>query len=391
VTGQSVEKRVRPLGPLGEELRHRIRTTGPVPFEGFMRLALYHPTDGYYATRVPGHGADYRTSPSISPWFGRLVGGALRRMWEDLGRPDPFWVIEVGAGLGDLAAGAMEDAGPMAGALRWRFVELFDRVAGWQRRRLGSAAARAEWTSELGGAAPVCGCVLANEVLDAFPVHVLEVAVGGDAREVFVCLDGDRFVETLGPLSTASLDAASRRAAVCLQVGSRFEVCLELDGWFAQASRALERGYLLVIDYGDLEPGLWLRQPRGTVESPGPAGIGPSPLEEPGRKDITARVNFSAVFRAARNAGFRPRPLRSQRDWLRSLGGADVAGELDAARARAARQGWVEDAVALGQEYDDLLELCGEGELGDLLVLEAIKAGTRAPRSTWEPADVPVL
>jgi len=341
-----------------------------------MRLALYHPTDGYYATRVPGHGADYRTSPSISPWFGRLVGRALLHLWDDLGRPDPFWVIEVGAGLGDLAAGAMEACGPMAGALRWRFVEQFDRVAGWQRRRLGSAAGRAEWTSGLGGAAPVCGCVLANEVLDAFPVHVLEIAGDGDAREVFVGLDGDRFVEVLGPPSAAALGAASRRAAACLGVGSRFEVCLELEEWFAQASLAVERGCLLVIDYGDFEPDLWLRQPRGTVESPGPAGIGPSPLEEPGRKDITARVNFSAVLKAARDAGFRPRRLLSQRDWLRSLGLADVAGELDAARARAARQGWVEDAVALGQEYDDLLELCSEGELGDLLVLEAVRTGS---------------
>jgi len=346
-----------------------------MPFEGFMRLALYRPSDGYYATRVPGHGADYRTSPSISPWFGRLVGRALRRMWEDLGRPDPFWVIEVGAGLGDLAAGAMEDAGPMAGALRWRFVELFDRVAGWQRRRLGSAAARAEWTSELGGAAPVCGCVLANEVLDAFPVHVLEIAGDGDAREVFVALDGDRFVEVLGPPSAAALGAASRRAAACLDVVRRFEVCLELEEWFAQASLALEQGCLLVVDYGDFEPGVWLRQAHGTVEAPGPEWAGPRPLDDPGCKDITARVNFSAVLRAARDAGFRSRRVLSQRDWLRSLGLTEVAAELDAARTRAARQGWVEDAVALGEEYDDLLELCSEGELGDLLVLEAVKTG----------------
>ena len=81
------------------------------------------------------------------------------------------------------------------------------------------------------------------------------------------------------------------------------------------------------------------------------------------------------MLRAACDAGFRPRPLLSQRDWLRSLGLADVAGELDAARTRAAREGWVEDAVDLAQEYDDLLELCSEGELGDLLVLEAIKGG----------------
>ncbi len=366
---------VRGLGPLGEELRHRIRTTGPMPFASFMRLALYHPVHGYYAARVPGHGADYRTSPSISPWFGRLVGRALRRMWEDLGRPDPFWVIEVGAGLGDLAAGAMEVAGPMAGALRWRFVEQFERVAAWQRRRLGSADWRAEWTSGLGGSAPVCGCVLANEVLDAFPVHVLETVAERGVSEVYVGLDGDRFVETLGPLSVAALAAPSRRAAACLDVGSRFEVCLQLEEWFAQASRALEAGCLLVVDYGDFEPDLWLRQPRGTVEAPGPEWAGPCPLDDPGCKDITARVNFSAVLRAARAAGFRPRPLLSQRDWLRSLGLTDVAGDLDAARTRAAREGWVEEVVALGQEYDDLLELCSEGELGDLLVLEAIKAG----------------
>lgn len=116
-----------------------------------------------------------------------------------------------------------------------------------------------------------------------------------------------------------------------------------------------------------------MRQPYGSVESPGPQGLIPSPLEDPGRKDITARVNFSAVLRAASAGGFQPRPLVSQRDWLRSLGPADVAGELDLARTRAAQAGWVEDEVVLGQEYDDLLELCTEGELGDLFVLKATK------------------
>jgi SAM-dependent MidA family methyltransferase len=202
-------------------------------------------------------------------------------MWKDLGRPDPFWVIEVGAGLGDLAAGAMEAAGPMAGALRWRFVEQFDRVAGWQRRRLGSASGRAEWTSELGEAAPVCGCVLANEVLDAFPVHVLEIAGDGDAREVLVGLDGDRFVETLGPLSTASLEAASRGTAACLGVGSRFEVCLELEEWFAQASRALELGYLLVIDYGISSPACGCASREARWRAPGPRAQAPRRSRNP--------------------------------------------------------------------------------------------------------------
>jgi SAM-dependent MidA family methyltransferase len=338
---------------LADELRLRIRTSGPLPFEAFMRLALYHPLHGYYATRVPGHEADYRTSPSISPWFGRLVAQALCAVWEEFGRPDPFRVIEVGAGLGDL--------------------EQFERVAAWQRRRLGRAAQRAEWTSALGEGPPVEGCVLANEVLDSFPVHVLEVSPRGDCREVYVDLDGDRFVEVLGPLSEDALAVPSRRGAACLEAGSRFEVCRQLEEWFAQASRALRRGYLFAVDYGDLEPHVWLRQPYGSVESPGPEGLSPSPLEDPGRKDITARVNFSAVLRAASARGFQPGPLISQRDWLHSLGLADVAGELDLARTRAAQAGWVEDEVALGQEYDDLLELCTEGELDDLLVLKATK------------------
>ncbi|MEA2589312.1 MAG: hypothetical protein QOH66_2239, partial [Actinomycetota bacterium] len=312
-----------------------------------------------------------RTSPSISPWFGRLVAKALCGVWEELGRPDPFWVIEVGAGLGDLAAGAMEAAGPLAGALRWRFVEQFERVAAWQGRRLGHAAQRAEWTSALGEGPPVEGCVVANEVLDSFPVHVLEVARGGGPREVYVDLEGDRFVEVLGPLSEDALADPSGRGAACLDAGNRFEVCLQSEEWFAQASRALRRSFLFAFDYGDLKPSLWLRQPRGSVESPGPEGLSPSPLEDPGRKDITARVNFSTVLRAASARGFQPGPLVSQRDWLRALGLTDVAGELDLARTRAAQAGRVEDEVALGQEYDDLLEFCTEGEMGDLFVLKA--------------------
>src|SRR4029077_14778586 len=90
-------------GSLIEDLRGTIGSTGPLPFVDFMRLALYHPRDGDYATRVPRHGSDYRTSPSLSPWFGRLVARQLEAMWEALGTPDPFWVVEVGAGRADLA------------------------------------------------------------------------------------------------------------------------------------------------------------------------------------------------------------------------------------------------------------------------------------------------
>jgi SAM-dependent MidA family methyltransferase len=342
-------------------------------FAEFMSVALYHPSHGYYANRVPGHGCDYRTSPSISPWFGQLVARELEGMWETLGRPDPFWVVEVGGGGGDLAAGVMEGAGPMAAALRWRFVEQFERVQGWQRRRLGRAAAPAEWVRRLGDGPPVTGCVLGNEVLDAFPVHVFEVGKRGDVHELHVDVEGDRFVERFGPLSVPSLAEPARRVAMHLEAGNRFEICPSFAAWFREAAATLVRGYLLLVDYGDLEPDIWVRTPQGTLASPGPQDLGPSPLEAPGRKDLTARVNFSDALRAAQAAGLSPSPLLTQTAWLRSLGLEEVAEELDLARINASTAGWIEDAVELDEELRALMELTTPGELGDCLVLRGRK------------------
>ena len=371
-------------GSLIEDVRGTIGSTGPLPFIDFMRLALYHPSDGYYATRVPGHGSDYRTSPSVSPWFGRLVARQLEAMWEALGTPDPFWVVEVGAGRGDLAAGAMEAAGPMSDALHWRFVERFERVRSWQRRRLGTAATSAEWAPAL-GEPPVVGCVLANEVLDNFPVHALEVTEGDGVREIYVDIDGNRLVERLGPLSTPELAEPARRAARHLGGGARFELCPELETWCCEAARALERGYLLLVDYGGVEPEIWLDDPEGTLATHGPADVGPSPLEDPGRKDITAKVNFSAVLRAIDAAGFCLHPLVTQRTWLLSLGLAQIADEIDAAGFQAALQGWLEQAEVLQGELGLLLELGAVGGLGDLLVLRAAKG---APALVDRPRPV---
>jgi len=354
-----------------EDLRGRIGSTGPLPFIDFMRLALYHPGDGYYATRVPGHGGDYRTSPSITPWFGRLVARELEAMWEALGAPDPFWVVEVGAGLGDLAAGALEGAGPLSKVLHWRFIERFERVRSWQQRRLGRAVASASWSPVLDGAPGTVGCVLANEVLDNFPVHVLEVTDDAEAGEIYVDVEGDHLVERLGPLSTPVLAGPALRAARHLSKGDRFEVCPEFESWCCRASQTLQRGYLLLVDYGDVEPDIWSDHPGGTIATHGPPDTGPSPLEDPGRKDITAKVNFSAVLRAVEAAGFCPQPLVSQRAWLLSLGLAQVADEIEAAGFLAAIEGWLEQAEVLQGQLSLLLELGAVGGLGDLLVVRA--------------------
>ena len=308
-----------------QELQERIRSTGPMPFVDYMQLALYHPRHGYYTTRVPGHGVDYATAPTITPWFGRLVRRELHRMWEALGQPDPFIIVEVGGGLADIAGAAMEEPGWLAGALRWRFIERSGRVQELQRKRLGTAAELAQWAPALDTSPPVVGCVLANEVLDNFPFHRLQLDRHGEVREVYVDLEGECLVERLGPLSAGELVDTARQAAPRLQEGDRFEVCLELEGWCRQASQALERGYLLIVDYGDVEPDIWLQGRAGSLKTYGPGGMGQDPLREPGRQDITADVNLSALARAVEAAGFQPQPLTTQRAWLLSLGLGRVA------------------------------------------------------------------
>ncbi|MGH2722068.1 MAG: SAM-dependent methyltransferase [Actinomycetota bacterium] len=353
------------------ELTERIRSTGPVPFATFMERALYHPTDGYYVSRVPGNGVHYATSASLTPWFGTLVARDLARMWAALGRPDPFTVVEMGAGFAGIAAAAMQAPGDLAAVLRWRFVEQFDGVRANQRQRLGAAAQRAEWSPALEGP-PAVGCVLVNEVLDNFPVHVLEV--GRDAvHEVYVDLDGAGLAERLGPLSTPALEEPARAAREVLAAGDRFEVCPGLEDWCREAYATLDRGFLLVVDYGDLEPGVWAHGPTGTIATYGPKELGRSPLGDPGSKDITADVNFSALVRAARAAGWAPEVLTHQRDWLHTLGLPALARCLTDDAAHSMSWGRLEEAEGILGQRDLVHKLADEEGLGACLVFRASK------------------
>ncbi|HKN50689.1 MAG TPA: SAM-dependent methyltransferase, partial [Actinomycetota bacterium] len=266
--------------------------------------------------------------------------------------------------------------GPLLGALRWRFVERFGEVADLQRRRLGGMAASAEWSLQLrpephdpAGS----GCVLAHEVLDNFPVHVLEVTRSGDVCEVYVGAERGRLIEHLGPISDPALLTAAQ-AAAALRPGHRLEVSLDLDGWVGEAATAVARGYLLIVDYGDVEPDLWLRNPGGTMVTYGADGFGEDPLADPGLRDVTAEVNFSAVDRAARRHGFEPQLYCPQRDWLASLGHGALAEGLEQAADRAAADGRHTEAMAIEADLSELRCLVGHMGYGDIRVFRAAKA-----------------
>lgn len=174
--------------------------------------------------------------------------------------------------------------------------------------------------------------IYANELLDAFPVHRLR-RVDGRWVEAFVTSapEGDRFVWSEGePLADALAAAEAARGRVSsVAEGQWVEVCPALAGWIDEAARVMRRGFVLLVDYGDDTPGLWSPgRASGTLRCFAGHAVHDDPLKFVGTQDITAHVDFGAVFAAARAAGFEAVAWLDQRTWLAGFGVQDAAAGL---------------------------------------------------------------
>lgn len=351
-------------------LRQQIRRSGPLRFDTFMDTVLYSDPHGYYRHNVPGADSDYRTSPSLTPWFGKLVARDLKSTWKALDSPEEFTVAEVGAGNADLAASVVSSAtGPFAAALRWIFVEPMEFVANLQKGRLGSRD-RFTWVGRLEDLAPLTGVVLANEVLDNFGFRIFQIGEFGP-MEVRVGTTRTALQEVLTPLD-ADGEAMVGPAVQHLEEGDRIEVRTGVENWVAEAARELHRGSLLVVDYGDVEPEIWTKRPSGSMVTYRQGRIGLDPFSDLGSTDITAHVNFSELARAAEQAGMVVCPLRTQHEWLESLRLGKVIEEFRQSEAIARFEGRHGDWVGLVAERSRVETLAGRGGLGDYLVFKAV-------------------
>lgn len=284
-----------------------------------MSAALYDPRDGYYTTRARiGFEGDYLTSPELGPAFGRALARAVTDLWTVLGKPSPWDLVEAGAGRGVLMRdllGALEREGPDAArGARPAIVEVSEHLQRQQAVALEGRDLR--WATSPQGLAPIRGVVLANEVLDAFPVHVL---VRGDqgVREVFVDEKDGALVEVLRAPSHSDL---RWRVPEQLPIGGRWEVSPAAEGWVASLAASLASGYLLFVDYGADEAGLLGRAGGGTLRGFAGHRLVADPLADPGGGDLTATVNLSAIRAAAEGAGLVFAGRGTQRDVLLALG-----------------------------------------------------------------------
>jgi len=309
---------------LRDRLVARIRARGPLSFADYMEAALYDPDEGYYTARAAlGFEGDYLTAPDLGTHFGRSFARAFADCWALLGKPASWDLVEAGAGRGTLLRDvlvALEHERPDAArGVRPAIVEVSPRLRTEQVSALDGRDLR--WASDARALAPLQGVIYANEILDAFPVHILARADDG-IREVFVAEKEGRLIETLRPPSSPDL---RYRVPESLPVGGRWEVSPRAESWVAALAAALTRGYLLFVDYGGDEAELLTRLGSGTVRGFSRHQLVADLFTEPGGHDLTASVNFTAIRRAAEGAGFIFAGRASQRDVLLALGIRDVA------------------------------------------------------------------
>lgn len=303
------------LLPVADELRRRIAERGPLTFAEFMDAALYWPNGGYYtARRAFGAAGDFYTAPLTHPSFGGLIARQLRQMWQALGRPSPFSVVEAGAGTGRLLADVVAQAEGE--------VEFATSLSAVAVDRAPAGDAPVDWVRASG--LPVrgaSGVILANELIDAMPVHRVTLNEG-DFREIYVGLDPDgRFLEALGVPSTPALAERLASAGVTLSEGYRAEVNLGLDAWLAEAASAIDRGWVLLIDYGHEAPAYYDEsRRRGTLRCYAGHTLGMDPYRNVGRQDISVHVEFTSVMHAAEAAGLTIAGFATQAAFLRGLG-----------------------------------------------------------------------
>jgi SAM-dependent MidA family methyltransferase len=333
--------------PLAQLLSERIRAAGPITFAEYMGHCLYHPQFGYYSKLERRRFADFYTSVDVHPIFGRLLARQLAEMWEALGRPREFHAVEVGAGIGRLAAQILDFAArelpELYRALRYTAVEQSsarrERHAQSFGTHLGSGTAVS--AAELPGEIPV-GCVLSNELLDAFPVHRV-LFEGGKLHEIYVGFDGENLREEQGPPSSAEIGDYFHEQQITLQEGQQAEVCLAACKWIGDVGWRLDRGFVLTVDYGHEARELYdERHMRGTLLAYSAHRATENFLDNPGEQDLTAHVNFTALDLRGRHAGLERTGCVSQMAFLVALGRANEfkdlydpgASEVERIRAR---------------------------------------------------------
>jgi SAM-dependent MidA family methyltransferase len=287
-----------------EALREAIAEHGPITFAEFMEIALYGP-GGFYEQPPIGERAHFVTNPHVHPVFGRLLAHALRSLWESIGSPEPFHLVELGAGDGTLAA----QVRPELADVPKEYVAV-ERSSG-ARQALSELDPPVRVVAGLEALDQhLHGCIVANELLDNLPFRRAALDDHGGVLEILVDDRDGRFVPVRRLFPDG--DDEVREAIPTLAPGTDGPVPLGALHLVDRLARVLRRGYALLIDYA--------AGPNAEIHGYREQRTVSDILDSPGTADITAGVDFGMLAERAEALGLRSFAAVTQRSALLALG-----------------------------------------------------------------------
>lgn len=336
---------------LKQKIIEKIKKEGPITFETFMDMALYYPELGYYTSpgTVTGRKGDFYTSPHLHQVFGAMIGRQLEEMWEIMGRPSDFHAVEIGAGAGYLCKDILDYLSKLHKAtdisegrkdffesLTYVIVELNPAVEEKQKILLADLAEKVTWVRSLNefkqtksrtNIPVIKGCILSNELLDAFPVHIVEK--DDRLKEIFIGLDDKEIIEQKQDVSSTNLMTYFKKFSINIPRGYRTEINLKIKDWLKEIYGVLSAGFILTIDYGYTVHEYYDEdRAKGTLLCYYKHRVNENFYENIGKQDITAHVNFSSLKKWGDGLGLKTIGYCPQGIFLIALGIDEVIAEL---------------------------------------------------------------
>ncbi len=359
------------MSHLEQKIIEEIRAEGPINFEKFMEIALYYPGHGYYAkesTKI-GRTGDFYTSPHLHPVFGAMIGRQMEEMWNLMGKPGIFHVVEMGAGMGYLARDLLEylkgsrRREDFLRCIRYVLVELNPSIKAAQQTLLNDHLNRVEWVSELKDLEPFSGCLLSNELLDAFPVRLVEME--DELTEIYVAYDPERGLVEIKRPGSREIAEYFKEFSIGPPEGYRTEVNLRIRDWLHDVNGKLLKGFILTVDYGYAARDYYSDdRSRGTLLCYHRHRVNEDPYRNIGEQDLTAHINFSSLKKWGEEIGLKTAGFSSQGAYLVSLGIDEVIKELYGEHPDPFETAKIKGLVlpqGMGESHQVMIQYKGEG------------------------------
>lgn len=327
--------------PLAERLREKIEREGAISFRDWMAAALYDEQEGYYCRadrkRWGRDGGDYRTSPERAPLFAATFASYFATLYEALGSPTQWTILEGGPGAGDFARVVLEtlesEHPRVFQATRYCLNEISSEACARIRENLIGFTDRIEFCDhDLRNLSCETAVIFSNELLDALPVHRVRMR-DGQLRELCMALDeAGNFAWCEQEPTTPRLEEHFSRLNVALAEGQIAEVNLAAEAWIGQAAATLKRGYVVTVDYGTEAEELFQSPQRrdGTLRGFRAHRFVADVLAQPGEHDLTTTINWTHIKQAGEAVGLETISLERQDEFLLRAGLLDQLERLAA-------------------------------------------------------------